>query len=562
MKALQATPKSIWSIFSEHEFVIPDFQRPYSWENDQCEQLWIDISSFLDELIDEDRKNEEQYFMGSMVVYPDKDNQDVWIVIDGQQRLTTLLILIVLLFQRAGTFKVLQRMYLKTDPVSGEVTDEPRLESKVLAGDGRNDREDFQKIMKLDMNGWSKNNPYKLNHDILSKNLYEWWSDKTVTQREKALKYFQRNIVLLPIVCDSKDDALTLFQIINDRGMSLNDADIFKANIYGMSEEQGSDSFIKRWHALDDHETLFRIHMHIIRAKAGDIGKEIGLRPYIQKYFKTLANPGKDWDSIVSSLEGYHKIRTQGVEGSDKFRCNANIFWAILNQYPNIYWGYPLYVYLNKYGKQKDGYFRLDDKGRQKDYIDLLKNTIRYFYIKGIVYNAVNTVKDTTFKVCDAIANKKDYIAKYRDNIKESDFEYCYKKLATNDYGKRYRKGILWLCSSLNDNQDRADYAKTIAQCHIEHILPWRWANYDGWDAESHEKNIEIIGNTIPLESKINIQAGNEFFQRKQKHYQESKIRDALDLSRNNPASWEPEDLKKRQKVALNRLKEFFEGSW
>ena len=562
MKALQASPKSIWNIFSEHEFVIPDFQRPYSWEGDQCEQLWIDISSFLDELIDENRKNEEQYFMGSMVVYPDTDNQDVWIVIDGQQRLTTLLILIMLLFQRAGTFKVLQRMYLKTDPVSGEVTDEPRLESKVLAGDGRNDREDFRKIMNLDMNGWSKNNLYKLNHDILSKKLGEWWGVKTVTQREKALKYFQRNIVLLPIVCDSLDDALTLFQTINDRGMSLNDADIFKADIYRMSKMQDRESFIKRWHALDDHETLFRIHMHIIRAKASDIGKEIGLRPYIQRYFNTLENPREDWNSIVSSLEGYHKIRTQGVVGSDEFTCDANIFWAILNQYPNIYWGYPLYVYLNKYGKQKDGYFRLDDKGRQKDYINLLKNTIRYFYIKGIVYNAVNTVKDTTFKVCDAIANEKDYIAKYEDNIKESDLEDCNKKLAANDYGRRYRKGILWLCSSLNDKQIRADYAKTIEQCHVEHILPWSWANYDRWNAESHADSIDKIGNTIPLEWKINIQAGNEFFQRKQKHYQESKIRDALDLSENNAASWEPEDLEKRQKVALNRLEKFFEGSW
>ena len=51
MKALQATPQSIGHIFSNHEFIIPDFQRPYSWEVEQCEQLWTDISSFLDMLV-------------------------------------------------------------------------------------------------------------------------------------------------------------------------------------------------------------------------------------------------------------------------------------------------------------------------------------------------------------------------------------------------------------------------------------------------------------------------------------------------------------------------------
>ena len=384
MKALRAEPLSLGKVFSDREFVIPEFQRPYSWGIEECEQLWIDISSFIDDHINGDRGDKEQYFLGSIVVYPDEENTNAWVIIDGQQRLTTLLILIRLLFAINGTYIVLQKMFYKTDSKTTEIIKEPRLESKVLAGDGRNDYEDFKKVMDLETENLQSNNPYKLNRDIVAEKLNEWWNGKTVEHRELALKIFQENIVLLPIECDSLDDALTLFQIINDRGMSLNDADIFKADIYGMSEDQDRESFINRWHALDDHETLFRIHMHIIRSRAGDTGKEIGLRAYIKKYFKDLKNPSKEWNLIVSSLEGYHKIRTQGIVGSDEFTCDANIFWAILNQYPNIYWGYPLYVYLNKYGRQNDGYFHLDDEDKQNNYIDLLKNTIRYFYIKGI----------------------------------------------------------------------------------------------------------------------------------------------------------------------------------
>ena len=561
MKALRADPLSLEKIFSGREFIIPDFQRPYSWGIEECEQLWIDISSFIDEHLNDVRDDKEQYFLGSIVVYPHEENKNAWVVIDGQQRLTTLLILIRLLFKHNSTYTVLQKMFYKTDHKTTDIIEDPRLKSEVLAGDGRNDYEDFRKVMELNVDDMDKNNPYKLNHDVVAEKLDAWWNSKTVEQRELALKRFQENIVLLPIECDSLNDALTLFQTINDRGMSLNDADIFKADIYRMSKTQDRESFIKRWHALDDHETLFRIHMHIIRAKAGDIGKEIGLRPYIQRYFNTLENPREDWNSIVSSLEGYHKIRTQGVVGSDEFTCDANMFWAILNQYPNIYWGYPLYVYLNKYGKQKDGCFYLDDGRKQNDYIDLLKNTIRYFYIKGVVYNTVNRVRDTTFKACVAIAHEENYIEKYQENIKD-DFDDFFRRLSENDYGYRYQKGLVWLCSSLNCDQNRKDYAETIARCHVEHILPWSWANYDGWNAESHADNIEKIGNKIPLEWKINIQAGNEFFERKQKRYEKSKIRDALDLSKRDSASWKPEDLKERQKVSLNRLGKFFEGSW
>ena len=142
----------------------------------------------------------------------------------------------------------------------------------------------------------------------------EWWNKKTSDDRKKALQSFQGNIVLLPIECDSLDDALTLFQIINNRGLQLNDSDIFKADIYRMVSENNREDFVKRWGDLDEHETLFRIHMHILRAEKGDTGKETGLRPYIQKYLDKLKAQGT-WDSVVCSLENYHLIRTYDITG-------------------------------------------------------------------------------------------------------------------------------------------------------------------------------------------------------------------------------------------------------
>ena len=557
MKALRAEPSPIGQIFSRHEFIIPDFQRPYSWGIEQCEQLWIDIINFIDELLDGKRDDKEQYFLGSIVVHPDEEDKNSWVIIDGQQRLTTLLILIRLLFKCNSTYIILQKMFYKTDPKTTNIITEPRLRSKVLSGDGRNDYKDFQQIMRLETTGLDDKNPFKLNHNVLSEKLNKWWDSKKVKQREDALKWFQENIVLLPIECDSLDDALTLFQIINDRGMNLNDADIFKANMYEMPEQRDRDGFIKRWNAIVEHETLFRIHMHVLRSKQGYTGKEIGLRSYIQEYFKSLTNRRTDWDSILCSLENYHQIRTQESTCSGEFAHDEKIFWAILNQYPNIYWWYPLYVFLDKYGKQKKGVFSVVEN-KQEEYISLLKNTVRYFFIKGVVHNAVNFVKDTTFKICAAIAKEENYIEVYRQNIKPNELYDFRRKLSENDYGQRYRKGLIWLCASLNDNQNRADYADIIGNCQVEHILPWKWANYDRWTDALHEENIDKIGNCTPLEWKRNIQASAEFFQRKQDKYKGSKIQDALDLSKKTPSHWYPEDVEERQECSLGRLRKFF----
>ncbi len=554
MKALHVAPLPIDKIFSDHEFIIPDFQRPYSWEVEQCEQLWVDISDFLDEQIDGDGK--EQYFLGSIVVYPDEHEK--WVIVDGQQRLTTLLILIRLLFDLVGTYIVLQKMFYKIDPITTDIIHVPRLESRVMVGGGRNDYKEFKKVMNQKTDDLSNDNPYKLCHDVLKEKLHEWWGDKDTEQRKRALTLFQKNIVLLPILCDSLDDALTLFQIINDRGMNLTDADIFKSKIYGMSNDPSSrESFIKRWSNLDDHETLFRIHMHTLRAKAGDTKKETGLRPYIQNYFAKLGDLENNWNLIVRDLENYHSIRVYGaIEQGEPAAWEEKIYWAILNHYPNIYWWYPLYVFLNKYGCHENGRLVLEND-KHEQYVELLKNTIQYFYIKGIVYNTVNRIRDTTFKVCVAIEREENYLKKYQENTADDHIVFK-KKLEANDYSFRYLKGLVWLCSSLNDKQDRKDYAETIENCHLEHIVPRSWASYDRWNEKTHEEKIETIGNKIPLEWKLNIQASDQFFQRKQERYMESKIQDALDLSKKSGSQWYPNDVDERQIDSLNRLKTFF----
>ena len=91
MEVIKANPESIIEIFQKL-YVIPEYQRPYSWAEDKCYDLWNDI---IEKYEEEKRKNKKfdnkgEYFLGTMVLI--KNNNGIFEVIDGQQRLTSLLI--------------------------------------------------------------------------------------------------------------------------------------------------------------------------------------------------------------------------------------------------------------------------------------------------------------------------------------------------------------------------------------------------------------------------------------------------------------------------------------
>ncbi len=90
--------KTIMKIFGDADsyYQIPDYQRPYSWNDEQIEQLWDDVYSAME-------SNDESYFLGPMILIRTKDGY--FEVVDGQQRLTTLTIL----------FCVLRDLYFKND---------------------------------------------------------------------------------------------------------------------------------------------------------------------------------------------------------------------------------------------------------------------------------------------------------------------------------------------------------------------------------------------------------------------------------------------------------------
>ena len=146
MPQLTAETKTIQEIF-QREYVIPAYQRRYSWDKDQCQQLMDDLLLFYDE----NTETSEQYFLGCLVIAKENNR---WAVIDGQQRLTTLSLAIKAIFNRSQENRGLELMLKKWDSVKGEVLDELRLTSEVLD----EDKENFKQVLLGDGSppGWQQ----------------------------------------------------------------------------------------------------------------------------------------------------------------------------------------------------------------------------------------------------------------------------------------------------------------------------------------------------------------------------------------------------------------------
>lgn len=227
-------------------FIIPEYQRPYAWEEEQIETLFEDLWEFTASIAG--RNSKSTYFLGSVVSY--ENDQGEQEIIDGQQRITSLFLLLRAIYTKlkdtdcptreAQNFiSQIEPAIWRTDKYSGEVDySSILLESKVMNNEGNHILKEILRTGKANadaQDNYSKN--YRKLQDLF---------EKACT--ENALMIYEfiyvllNQAILLPITADTQDTALTIFSTLNDRGLPLSDADIFKAKIYNRLENSENRS--------------------------------------------------------------------------------------------------------------------------------------------------------------------------------------------------------------------------------------------------------------------------------------------------------------------------------
>lgn len=504
--SLRAEQKSINSIYAggDEVYVIPNYQRPYSWGKDVCYQLYNDITDAYIE--------GEDYFIGTIVMALGLDEKKRPNIVDGQQRLITLWLFLKVLTLLHPDKSRLSRALEVQSLLSDE--DEPRICSKVYE---HQDQENIVKVLSFHQEDFitrfNKFSDSKGNIQIgecsrIEANalyIHKWISEfyerlGDSSKKEAFLSFFLEHVYLLPIqlegptLQDAASKALTIFETINNRGQSLEDSDIFKARLYEQAEKAGKkDDFISQWLEFTNScqdlnisvDDLFRYYYHILRGKDGQTTNESGLREYFTgtgNSALSILNYNEIIDDLNLILYFISWMQSQKRPGSPYAR-----WLQLIDLYTNQYPKYALVNYLYYYGE-----------GDSQSLLAFIKMLVKYYYYRG----ATVQVKYETYRINKIIAIE-DKIPSYDC----SDFDiHSLEKMGF------LRNGYALLAYYLQNPDayvENVFFDRVISEWQF-HYLPDEWKKVD---FEMVRNNIaNIVVSDKPKRSFINLQEKLDYY--------------------------------------------------
>ena len=537
-------------------FVIPEYQRPYAWTEEQVETLFEDLWEFT--TISGGAERESSYFLGSVVSYENENGEQE--IIDGQQRITSLFLLLRAIYTKlvatpesertaeANNFiGKIEPTIWRTDKLTGTVDFKNiLLTSRVVNNEGNEILRAILESGKTDEN--AKDN-YSRNYRYFQK-LFDRHSTENPLMIYQFIYAVLNQAILLPITADTQDTALTIFSTLNDRGLPLSDADIFKAKIYNQLEVEAKKAFIERWKDLDEQATdanesiqqLFYYNMFYYRALDQDTNTTTpGVRKYYaaNKFERLYKKELLDTLFVILNL---WKVVNKGeeIEG-EAWSKNNKIKQTldILTSYPNEFWKYPVVIYYVCYRNEEN--FEIK-------FALFLNKLLMELMTKYLMMPTINAVKPDILKLNSAIV---------ASNIPIFEFKTVDVTQLEPYIHNPNRNAVRMMLKTLAyEHQD--DLLPT--KWEIEHIFPQKWqTNYFPKESDSTiREKIEHIGNKLPFEKKLNIVAGNGYFSKKKKEYTLSKIAITNTMGTSEVMDWDLDSIMKRDLRISDEMAEIF----
>nr|WP_121037979.1 DUF262 and DUF1524 domain-containing protein [Helicobacter pylori] len=231
-----------------NQFVIPIYQRLYSWKKEQCEQLWDDIIK----IGGNDKMN--GHFIGSILyARVDDTHSSPLLIIDGQQRLTTITLLFIAL-----------RNHLSEEVKHKEI------ESYLINSNKDGDKK-FRLILSesdkdtlLSLIDENKRKPSEPSVKIMENfELFEKWIRKNTDKLETIFKGLKKLMIVWISLDKGKDDPQLIFESMNSKGIELTQTDLIRNYIVMETEiEKQEDFYNQYWRAMEEdfkqNETLFK----------------------------------------------------------------------------------------------------------------------------------------------------------------------------------------------------------------------------------------------------------------------------------------------------------------
>ena len=252
-ESIKATELPLNDVFADaFRFEIPPYQRPYAWTIEQTSELMDDVLYAMRQ--SDDVRESSPYFLGSIVIIKD-DSSPRSLIVDGQQRITTLTILFSALRELADPV-VRQNLhgYVQEDsnPLAG-------VEGNFRLSVRKRDRSFFQDNIQSSgtWDGLLDSSAFGLPDSqvrMMENAKYSWreLSKLDEAERFKLGSYLVQRCYLVVVSTSDHSSAYRIFSVLNDRGLDLSPTDILKADIIGSMADRDRSDYTEKWEDLED----------------------------------------------------------------------------------------------------------------------------------------------------------------------------------------------------------------------------------------------------------------------------------------------------------------------
>jgi len=583
---MKAEEKGLGFLTMEGKVKIPFFQRTYVWDKNNWEDL-------IEEFLDEDKTNN---FLGAIILkqLPQVSGKPKELeVIDGQQRLTTISILLRAIYDsfpkdikqnvRDAIFKIL---FYKRDYTSPDY-DEIRIEHSLA------DYESYRKVIK-EPETINLSQINERSHRILRcyKFFREIFENMGEEDKKKLLNKIldPDNEMLVVIDLEERDDEQSIFDTLNTAGVRLTSAEIvknalFKKLIVLSSREEAIETYKETWEKVfsRDESTLVYWEKELTTGRLKRQNIEILLHSVA--VIEGFYDPDKH---TLSDLSKQYKKKIEGFKTPE----NLKNFISKIIEYAEIYKENICDFDksdLFSFGNDLDGI-----KKRLLHILSILDISTFHPFILYIIKNEDETKQREYFKdlenfiICNAVTQKvpiKNYNKLIKQFIKDpTNLKKEAKRITKEDVETGLRKVpnklasliLFWIELHRRYEGGMSDILELKYTYSLEHIMPVKWREYWNFDRVPHpdgnlsdmdkekdrEEKVYWLGNMTLLKSRLNASLRNYDFERKIngegrkrgiKHYADLLItKDIVEKFNNGDKTWNEENIK-------NRTKEFMD---
>jgi uncharacterized protein with ParB-like and HNH nuclease domain len=514
---IKGSEHPIGKVFSnDYVFTIPLYQRPYAWQCEQAEELLDDLLTFLGN--DADAVSDlNPYFLGSIVIIKEDHKPDAEVV-DGQQRLTTLAILLSAirsLLRGEDAKGLTQYIYERGNSIE-ETSDRFRLALRerdaTFFKDYVQKEGQIDKLAGLDSGTLSDSQRNIQQNAML---LLARLGDMPEERRKRLAQFIVKQCLLVVVSTPDFDSAYRIFSVLNTRGLDLLHSDILKSEIIGKVPSSDQERYGKKWE--DAEEGLGRDAFADLFSHVRTIYRKLKLKGTILSEFreyvvKKVPDPKKLIDDVLIPMaDAYSDIRLANYEAaSSADEINRLLKW--LNRIDNVDWLPPAILYLAKH--------RHDPSAVRKFLIDLE----RLAAILMIRRTTINQRIERYGNLITAIETNQDlYTASSPLQLTAKECGEAVTRLDGDIYGQlpKVRTYILLrLDSALSGGGATYDHDLIT----VEHVLPQSPAAGSQWekwfpDVPMRYGVVHRLGNLVLLTRRKNSSAGNYEFDKKKASY-------------------------------------------